>query len=724
MTRKNLRISTFGIILTGVSVLLNLQAEAQNTKLEPGQSKTGKIAPEAVIQTQAKIDGKKLLINNTEVLNDIKGQIDIVPDELGNGVFLKATTRQANDYHEFNLGKISALHRFMCSYRKYPSFMDASAGDNKTSLPEEILSLLVEQTEGRYVIFLPIMDKLFRTSLRGNENGDLVLVAESGDPGVMGNEVTALFVCEGTNPYKMMESAAKSVTRRMQTGRLRVDKPAPEFMDYFGWCTYDAFYFKVSTANYLAGMKSFADGGVLPGFTILDDGWQSSLPNHSEGQRKMNSFAANNQFPDGLAPMITQAKKDYGLKYFMVWHSIIGRWAGLDAASFPKYEIYEAVPRFARGVQSYADGLHFPHGMIMPGSIAPFYNDFHDYLRRQGVDGVKVDVQCLVEGFSHLTGGRVAAMRTYHAALEGSVSNHFHGNLLNCMSCSNDMLYSMLNSNLLRSSQDFSPEQQGGQASHVYTNAYVSFWMGEFSYTDWDMFWSKPKYGPFHAAARVVGGSPIYVSDKPESHDFDLLKKLTIFDGRILRPQRPGRPTQDCLMRDPRVEDVLLKIFNYNFDAGLLGAFNAQYHKDNTGRKIDGQISPQDVPGLEGDRFAVYMQTSGKTRLCKREDKIAVSLPELGFEIFTIVPVRDGVAPIGLADKFNSAGAITAKGINSCGDYVVTLRDGGKFLAWCGKIPKNVLVDTQKQPFRYTAETNLLEVNISSNGQHEVLIQF
>jgi hypothetical protein len=37
----------------------------------------------------------------------------------------------------------------------------------------------------------------------------------------------------------------------------------------------------------------------------------------------------------------------------------------------------------------------------------------------------------------------------------------------------------------------------------------------------------------------------IYVSDKPGNHNFDLLMKLVLPDGSVLRAQLPGRPTHD-----------------------------------------------------------------------------------------------------------------------------------------------------------------------------------
>ena len=61
----------------------------------------------------------------------------------------------------------------------------------------------------------------------------------------------------------------------------------------------------------------------------------------------------------------------------------------------------------------------------------------------------------------------------------------------------------------------------------------------------------------------------VLCSDKPGNHNFDLLKKLVLPDGSVLRAQLPGRPTLDCLFAD-------LKIWNLNKYSGVVGAFNCQ----------------------------------------------------------------------------------------------------------------------------------------------------
>ncbi|KAA8518554.1 hypothetical protein F0562_016028 [Nyssa sinensis] len=69
--------------------------------------------------------------------------------------------------------------------------------------------------------------------------------------------------------------------------------------------------------------------------------------------------------------------------------------------------------------------------------------------------------------------------------------------------------------------------------------AYNTIFLGEFMQPDWDMFHSLYPMAEYHGAARAVGGYAIYVSDKPGQHDFNLLKKLVLPDGSILRAKLP-----------------------------------------------------------------------------------------------------------------------------------------------------------------------------------------
>lgn len=72
-------------------------------------------------------------------------------------------------------------------------------------------------------------------------------------------------------------------------------------------------------------------------------------------------------------------------------------------------------------------------GLVNPEKVYSFYNKWHSYLASASIDGVKVDVQNILEtlGVSH--GGRVKLARKYYQALEASISRNFNG-IISCMS--------------------------------------------------------------------------------------------------------------------------------------------------------------------------------------------------------------------------------------------------------------------------------------------------
>ena len=81
-------------------------------------------------------------------------------------------------------------------------------------------------------------------------------------------------------------------------------------------------------------------------------------------------------------------------------------------------------------------------GIIDPEKILHFYNDLHGYLASSGVDGVRVDVQNILETLGKGYGGRVSLTRQYQLALEESVAKNFKDNILICcMSHNSDSIY-------------------------------------------------------------------------------------------------------------------------------------------------------------------------------------------------------------------------------------------------------------------------------------------
>ncbi|TRZ48600.1 hypothetical protein D4S03_09565 [bacterium] len=661
-----------------------------------------------------------LTLEGQSLLTSVDESVSLLADPRGVGAFLAFTAEIPAAWRAYSLGNVERMQRWSACYRHEPYFMDPAAGQHAGNVPVDTQFLIMELDDGNCVLFAPLIDDRFRASLQGVGEDGLELVAESGDPAVVTSSMVGLFIAAGPNPYLLAEQSAPSVSAWMKTCRLRREKQLPAFVDQFGWCTWDAYYREVSHAGVRQGLENFAAGGVSPRLLILDDGWHSirRKPSGLVGgmpfwEDRLASFAADEtKFPGGLAPTVQMAKVEFGVETFLVWHAINGYWGGVDGEALPGYGVHSEARQYSPGMLTYLpkdfEYWKVVTGLIPPEHIYRFYQDFHRTLRLQGVDGVKVDNQSSLEYLGKNFDGRVALMRAFHEALEGSVQVHFKGNLINCMSCSSEMIYSTLNSTLMRSSTDFWPSKPETHGLHLYTNALVGQWFGEFIHPDWDMFQSAHPMGAFHAAGRAVSGSPIYVSDKPDAHNFDLLRKLVLPDGSVLRASGVGRMTRDCLFHNPTQEDVLLKVFNFNLGSGVIGAFNARAGE--TAPTLSGVVQPSDVDGLAGEHFAVYAHTSQELRLLERGENWQITLDPLSFEIFTIVPIEDGVAPIGLMDMFNSAGAVLAKGGDDCGRYAVSLRGGGRFLAWCESKPVAVEADGASVPFAYDPTTHGLEV--------------
>lgn len=133
-----------------------------------------------------------------------------------------------------------------------------------------------------------------------------------------------------------------------------------------------------------------------------------------------------------------------------MWHALAGYWGGVlpTSEAMKKYS-----PKLVYPVQSPGnisnlrdiamDSLEkYGVGVIDPEKIADFYNDLHEYLAENGVDGVKVDVQNLMETLGSGHGGRVLITRAYQRALEESVARNFKdNNLICCMSLNSDSIY-------------------------------------------------------------------------------------------------------------------------------------------------------------------------------------------------------------------------------------------------------------------------------------------
>lgn len=598
------------------------------------------------------------------------------------------------------LGAINGARRFTCLHRFEPFWMAAKVVEKIEDVPPETQFLLADLGDNKVGMIIPFIDEPFRASLQGSPEG-LMVVLETGDPATVADQAVAILVKVDSQIGFAIDEAAEVIARYLGDPRLlSINKDEPGCFNYFGWCTWDAFYQEVSEEKVREGLESFRAGGVPPKLLILDDGWQSVVDTGFGGKR-LASFETNEKFGGSLGPTVQMAKEEFGVAAFFVWHAMNGYWGGVDDASLPGYGVRNVPRRSSEGIRGYQDGQDWwwgkAMGLVSSDHIYRFFHDYHRVLRAQGVDGVKVDAQGQLESVADGIGGRVSLMRQYREALEGSVAVHFAGNLINCMSCSNDMLYTARASTVTRTSPDFYPNQPETHGRHMYVNALVGLWFGAFVRPDWDMFQSGHPAGRFHAIGRAISGGPVYVSDKVGEHDFDLLRKLVTPEGQVFRTIHAGIPSYDCLFVDPTKDMVLWKIQGQFRSNNQIALFNCHHEPC----RIKGSFKPTDIDDTwcEAERFAVYRHGTDELRVLLADETWEIELAELEADMFTVAPIDEGFAAIGITDYFNAAGTVWDAVIEF--GATVRLTAPGHFVAWCEEPPTQVTVDEDVLEFRF-----------------------
>lgn len=618
------------------------------------------------------------------------------------GCFVEFSAGEEFSEQSFYVGALSGLQKYTAVYRFNACWMAPCCGKDELQDLDEIQYLIA--TDGKkYCLLYALIDECCRTSLYIRE-GKLYALCETGDEDTRVVSTVGLYCIEGTDPYQLNRLAHVEIVRKLGTCELIENKIKPQFAEKFGFCTYNAFYDDVTEENLEKLLDVFEKEGIGVGFLLIDAGWQST-----QGD-KLAAFEPDpKKFPNGLKKTVERLKEKYGLSQVFCWHTFIGFWTGFVKENFPEYKIDYIdffIPKHTRklmdkiersdttataGFNFYATNTIHQKWGVVGTDLYRFYFDFYSYLRKQGVDGSKLDAMCWIEGLGQHRGGRVRQMRQLISSLEGASAINFGMEHINCSSCSNDFIYNSLRSSVIRSSTDFFENIDESHGLHLFTNAHTSFWLDELFIPDWDMFMSGINAGEYHAMARAISGGPIYCSDNLKSVDFDIIRKLTDGKGGLGKCVCAARVTQDNLFTDPVHEKKLLKVFNRNKYGYVLGAFCCYYDKNENVRVRD-TLRLQEIHGLPKGNYAVYSYRKGYLGIYPESASFEVELGRFEGDIFTVVPVRGGVAAIGIAEKYNPTGFIARKTMQK-GKLTLEVKAAGTLLIVSAEKPVSANVE-------------------------------
>jgi raffinose synthase len=195
-------------------------------------------------------------------------------------IFLHTSYETQSPEHESQLGEIHCRNLLACA-RQTRYWMGPKVGKTSRDVPFDTQFLLVEVSEnGPYVLILPLVDNGFRASLHVDKsNVQVTCAAESGDAAVTCCGMRALYVgVHNDDPFQLLKMGFAQVAKATGTFDVLSNKRLPKSIDTFGWCTWDAFYSKVTPQGVLEGVRKLRDIGVPPRTVIIDDGWQQVTP--------------------------------------------------------------------------------------------------------------------------------------------------------------------------------------------------------------------------------------------------------------------------------------------------------------------------------------------------------------------------------------------------------------------------------------------------------------
>ena len=188
--------------------------------------------------------------------------------------------------------------------------------------------------------------------------------------------------------------------------RLRTERRLPEMFRYLGWCSWNAFYTDVNEQGIREKAAELAEKQVPVKWMIIDDGWLS-LQN-----RLLYAFEPDKEkFPEGFGRLTAELRESAGIRWFGVWHALMGYWSGI-------------APDSPVAVQEAPNLRRTAGGRLVPDPVrgTGFYRDWYKVLSGQGIRFVKVDGQGTIPLCFENTVPLGEAAEGLHACLENAAS--------------------------------------------------------------------------------------------------------------------------------------------------------------------------------------------------------------------------------------------------------------------------------------------------------------
>jgi len=608
------------------------------------------------------------------------------------------------------------LSLMVCWHRFKVWWMRPVFGDR---VPPETIMMLFQDTQQHYRLVIAGDASVACSLKQQDEDGVIITSTDS--------NIARLYCGMGKDPYALIRDGMKQVT-----GESTVTKKRYRTFS-LGWCTWNAFYTQMSGPKLVQQVETLLETAPVK-WMILDDGWQHTTnddaQNGQQWKERLESLQESpSKFKDlSLRDTIAQIKS-LGIQDVWVWHTLMGYWLGVSHDARLMY------PHFSSGILD-NDGAasreaSVEEGIGIPQDSSKFFGTYHDYLKKCGISGVKVDAQGVVgtlrpykwDEASKADGasGGDSVVSELHQALAASVKSHFgpQQNILHCMSHAPKVIFRLGSLYdelpLMRASDDHYPNNPYSHGPHVVACAFNSLLLSQVAVPDWDMFTTDlpdERTVRLHAVSRCLSGGPVYISDPPSCVKHEVVTWTCCTDGTVLPCRQAALPVARCLLTDPLERDSdPFVIFNTNgsddcVTSGVFGVFHLAGSGSWDYAKLDygpldstrgpspsrgtARVRPADIPNLDqhvkngvGFLALPFFSSERAVVLPVADSEFSLDLEPLECDAITVLPIHllgssHEIVILGIEGKINGAGSVLSAHVNDS-SATIKARGSGKF---------------------------------------------
>ncbi len=519
--------------------------------------------------------------------------------------------------------------------------------------------LLMKLKDGRYLAVLPLVSDSVMSHLSVSQGEPKLKVTTYGTD-VFNGKAPLFSYAFAADPYsatqKCWELAVDSEFCKDNV-QLRAKKEYPEVFEYLGWCTWEAYEGSITESIVSQSIKNIHESSVPIRWIIVDDGYLDEKVPHEGAKRQLLSFGVNKKFPNGWKP-ITSLKEENGVKWIGIWRNMSGGMGGVS----PEHTMNELndnlMAKTVHRINKPSMEMVTEYSMIVnPDAISSekFYTHMVNNSIEGGFDLMKVDFQTYNFWMYSGTGNAVNSVHQNNQALE-AVSKANNIPLLNCISQSSVNVFNTKYSVVSRASVDIKLDNDNmRRTAQSFAN---NMWWGDVLVGDLDMYHtSNDSTAQYLTIARAVSGGPIYLSDKPEHINKQLVEPLIFNDGKIIRALAPAVPLKESLFK--RIQDPCYRVIAPTREGSCAIAvfnFSEQSNAQSFVSKDDypfAAAKEQPFNGLwelpvEGLVIYDWAEKTG----AELEADYLFSVERMKGKIFNIAPVNHGWAVMGRSDKY------------------------------------------------------------------------